>query len=168
MTFNFPPTMEGASSHKPQVTVNDSHVKSQLQTIGSIGRSDCGLEIIYFNARSILPKLDELRLLCADSSPHVVCIVETWLDDSVFDNELTIPNYCLVRLDRNRHGGGVLLYIRDDLSYNVIFMGPENLELLGITLYNGNNNRLCLCTLYSPPATTHLVFATAIYFFTES
>ena len=84
-----------------------------------------------------------------------MCIVETWLDDSVFDNELTIPNYCLVRLDRNRHGGSVLLYIRDDLSYNVIFMGPENLELLGITLYNGNNNRLCLCTLYSPPATTH-------------
>ena len=30
MTFNFPPTMEGASSHKSQVTVNDSfsHVKS--------------------------------------------------------------------------------------------------------------------------------------------
>ena len=168
MTFNFPPTMEGASSHKPQVTVNDNHVKSQLQTIGSIGRPDCGLEIIYFNARSILPKLDELRLLCADSSPHVVCIVETWLDDSVFDNELTIPNYCLVRLDRNRHGGGVLLYIRDDLSYNVIFMGPENLELLGITLYNGNNNRLCLCTLYSPPATTHLVLQQLFIFFTES
>ena len=93
------------------------------------------------------------------------CIVETWLDDSVFDNELTISNYCLVRLDRNRHGGGVLLYIRDDLSYNVIFMGPENLELLGITLYNGNNNRLRLCTLYSPPATTHLVLQ---QLFTES
>ena len=68
MTFNFPPTMEGASSYKSQVTVNDSHVKSQLQTIGSIGRPDCGLEITYFNARSILPKLDELHLLCADSS----------------------------------------------------------------------------------------------------
>ena len=72
MTFNFPPTMEGASSHKSQVTVNDSfsHVKSQLQTIGNIGRPDCGLEIIYFNARSFLPKLDELYLLCADSSPQ--------------------------------------------------------------------------------------------------
>ena len=130
MTFNFPPTMEGASSHKSQVTVNDSHVKSQLQTIGSIGRPDCGLEIIYFNARSILPKHDELRLLCADSSPRVVCIVETWLDDSVFDNELTISNYCLVRLDRDRDGGGVLLYITNDLSYSVIFMGPETLSCL--------------------------------------
>ena len=105
----------------------------------------------------ILPKLDDLCLLCADSKPHVVCIVETWLEDSVFDNELTVSNYFLLRLDRTRHGGGVLLYIGDDLSYNVIFMGPKNLELLGITSYNGNNNRFCLFTLNSPPATTHLV-----------
>ena len=33
--------------------------------------------------------------------------------------------------------GGVLLYNRDELSYNVTFMGPENLELLGITLHKG-------------------------------
>ena len=95
MNFDFPPTMEGVCSHESQVTVNDSfsHVKSQPQTIGSIGRPDCGLEIIYFNARSILPKLDELQLLCAESSPHVECIVEPG------DNELTISNYCLVEID---------------------------------------------------------------------
>ena len=97
-----------------------------------------------------------------------MCIVETWLDDSVFDNKLTIPNYCLVRLDRNRHGGGVLLYIRDDLSYNVIFMGPENLELLGITLYNGNNNRLCLCTLIAHLPPLILYCNSYLFFFTES
>ena len=40
----------------------------------------------------------------------MLCVLwKPWLDDSVFDNELTIPKYCLVRLDRNRHGGGVLL-----------------------------------------------------------
>ena len=79
MNYDFPPTMEGVCSHKSQVTVNDSfsHVKSQPQTIGNIGRPGCGLEIIYFNARSILLKLEEFRLLCAESSPHVVCIVKT-------------------------------------------------------------------------------------------
>ena len=140
------------------LSVIASKFKCYLEKLGSIGRLDCGLQIIYFNARSIyLPKFDDLCLLCADSKPHVACIVETWLEDSVFDNELTVSNYFLLRLDRTRHGGGVLLYIGDDLSYNVIFMGPKNLELLGITLYNGNNNRFCLCTLHSPPATTHLV-----------
>ena len=95
-----------------------------------------------------------LYSVCGDLNPHVVCIVETWLDNSVLDNELTISNYFLVRLDRNRHGGGVLLYIRGDLSYNVIFMGPDNLELLGVTLYI--MERFCLfvhCTVHLPQLT---------------
>ena len=138
---------------------------SQPQSIGSIGRPDCELEITYFNARSILPKLNELRLLCADSSAHVGCIVETWLDDSVFDNGLTVSSYCLVRIDRNTHSG-ILLCIKD-LSYNVTYTGPENLELLGITLRNGNCNCFCLCTLI-----VHLpqliLYYNSCLFFTES
>jgi len=50
--------------------------------------------------------------------------------------------------------GGVLLYIRDDLSYNVTSTDPENLELLGFILYNGDSNRVCLYALYSPHSTT--------------
>ena len=77
------------------------------------------------------------------------------IDDSVFANELTVSNYFLAKSDRSRHGSGVLLYIRDDLPYNVTLTGPdhENLELLGITLHNGNGDRFCLFTLYSPPVT---------------
>ena len=37
-----------------------------------------------------------------------------------------------------------------------LFRGPDNLELLGITLHNGNSNR--------PPATTHLVLQQLIIF----
>lgn len=130
-----------------------------LDGAGGNERVQChsNLDVLYYNSRSILPKLDELRLICADRRPHVVSIVETWLDTSVLDSELIISNYSIVRLDRNRHGGGVLLYIRDDVPYNVTFVGPDNLELLGLTLYNENNSRFCLCVLYSPPATTHLV-----------
>lgn len=130
-----------------------------LDGAGGNERIQChsNLDVLYYNSRSILPKLDELRLICADRRPHVVSIVETWLDTSVLDSELIISNYSIVRLDRNRHGGGVLLHIRDDVPYNVTFVGPDNLELLGLTLYNENNSRFCLCVLYSPPATTHLV-----------
>jgi len=50
---------------------------------------------------------------------------------------------------------GVLLYIRDDLSYNVTSTDPEDLENLGFILYNGDSNRVCLYALYSPHSTTH-------------
>ena len=95
-----------------------------------------------------------------------MCIVETWLNHSILDCELNVPHYCLIRLDRNRHGGGVLLYIREDLSYNIAFTGPENLELLGVTLHHDNSNRFCLCVLYSPPATTQCVLQ-QLYFFLQ-
>jgi len=79
---------------------------------------------------------------------------------TVVDNELTIFSFSLVRLDKNRYryGGGALLCIRDDLSYNAMLMVPENMEL---PLHNCSN-RFCLCVLYSP--TSPLTFATAFYF----
>ena len=66
---------------------------------------------------------------------------------TVVDNELTIFSSSLVRLDKNRYGGGALLCIRDDLSYNVMLMVPDNMEL---PLQNCGSNRFCLCVLYSP------------------
>lgn len=92
------------------------------------------LRILYFNARSILPKLDELRTLCAMDSPDVVCIVETWLDGEICDQELVIDGYCVVRRDRNRHGGGVLMYIRASLEYNVLPVPDNQLEFLPISV----------------------------------
>ena len=62
---------------------------------------------MYYNVRSLLPKIDELRAVCETSKPDIVYIVETWLDHSISDNELLVPNYQLFRLDKNRHGGGM-------------------------------------------------------------
>ena len=41
--------------------------------------------------------------------------MESWVDSSILDSEFTMLNYTLVRLDRARHGGGILIYIKDDL-----------------------------------------------------
>ena len=74
------------------------------------------LFIVYFNARSILiPKCDEQRILCEAHRPDVICIAESWLssDIDISDAELHISGFQIVRKDRNRHGGGVLMYIRD-------------------------------------------------------
>ena len=65
------------------------------------------INVLYFNARSLVPKIDELRLICASCNPDIVCVVETWLDGEIADTEVAIPNFSLTRLDRNRHGGGI-------------------------------------------------------------
>ena len=36
---------------------------------------------------------------------------------------------------RNRHGGGVLMYVHDSFIGKVLSVGPYNLELLSISCY---------------------------------
>ena len=40
-------------------------------------------------------RIDELRVLSMSVNPHIICIVETWLDESIQDRELSIENYNL-------------------------------------------------------------------------
>ncbi len=80
--------------------------------------------IIYYNCRSLLPKFDELLAVCQSFSPDVVCLVETWLCKDIEDRELFIPNYNFVRQDRNRHGGGVAMYIHNSVKYSVLLTAP--------------------------------------------
>ena len=60
------------------------------------------LSVLYFNARSLLPKIDELRALSLFHRPHLICIVELWLDNQILNCELSIDDYDIIRLDRNR------------------------------------------------------------------
>ena len=46
---------------------------------------------------------------------------------SIKGTELGIPNYRLIRLDRNQHGGGVLMYAQASLVTDVLVKGtPAN------------------------------------------
>ena len=43
------------------------------------------------------------------TSPDLIGVVESFLNEDVSDNEISIQGYSIVRLDRNRHSGGVLI-----------------------------------------------------------
>ena len=68
------------------------------------------LSIVYYNTRSHFPKLDDIRAVSVAESPDIICVVETWLSNSLSDYEIVLPGYQYVRCDRDRHGGGVLMY----------------------------------------------------------
>ena len=52
------------------------------------------------------------------SRPHVIALTETWIDSSISNHEIFIPEYSPIRRDRSRHGGGILLYISESLIIN--------------------------------------------------
>ena len=80
-----------------------------------------GLHFIHLNINSLLPKIDELRNIAKLSNAAVIGIGESKLNDSVLSSEIHIDNYNTLRCDWNRHGGGVVCYIRNNLSYDVKF-----------------------------------------------
>ena len=67
--------------------------------------------VLYFNVRSLVPKIDNLRAICSFYSPHIVCVVESWLDETIFDSEITVQGYSHCCLDCSRHGGGIIIFI---------------------------------------------------------
>ena len=84
---------------------------------------------------------------------------DAWLCLDILSNKVCIINSSLVRLDRNRHGGGVAMYIRETIPYNVLLSGPTSLELLSITLFR-NTFGLCQSVFYRPPTYTTSIFDT--------
>jgi len=89
----------------------------------------------------------------------MICNVETWLSTEISDNELLICNYQLTRLDRNRHGGGILIYVNTSLVFNVWFEGPLGLELLVISVNSPcSSHKFCIAVFYRPPSSNFQVF----------
>ena len=59
-----------------------------------------------------------MNVYMQSKSLDVLTVNETRLDISVFDCEVEIPGYHIVRLDRNRSGGEVAVFIRGNKSYS--------------------------------------------------
>jgi hypothetical protein len=78
------------------------------------------LAIYHLNVRSLVPKIDEVRDLIEKLKADVLCITETWLHDKILDVDVSIDGFSLLRKDRiDKHGGGVAIYIRENIIYKV-------------------------------------------------
>ena len=74
------------------------------------------INICYFNARSLVNKLSRFQSLILSSNYDIVCVTETWLSESFFDQEILPPNYIIYRNDRKTRGGGVPIAIKNSLN----------------------------------------------------
>ena len=95
----------------------------------------------------MLPKIRELRHIARLTNAVVIRISESKLDDSMPTSEIQIDEYDLLRCDRNRHGGGVACYIRNDLSYNVKSYFPKDIENIFFELLLPNTKPIVVGTI---------------------
>lgn len=93
--------------------------------------------LLMFNARSLFRKIDDLKIRASSHNCDLICITETWLDNSVADTSVSIPGYDLKRLDRDVNGGGVAIFLKSHLKLTIV----NDLHVPGI-----KSNVLC-CSL---------------------
>ena len=106
-----------------------------------------------------MPKLDHLSLSVKLHDPHVICITESWLCKNISDDELSLSGYQLFRLDRDRHGGGVLVYVSLLFSVTLHPLPPPSLELISFSIHL-NKIQFCICVFYRPPNSPRCIFDT--------
>ena len=104
------------------------------------------------NISSLLPHLDNLRLLVDDEKSHIICTNETKLNSSIDDSLIRIDDYVIVRKDRNVRGGWVALYIHQNVQFELREdLICEELESVTVQIKNGKFKPFFVTSIYKPP-----------------
>ena len=107
-----------------------------------------------------MPKIDNIRIFCYIYCPDFICVVESWLSADISDSEISIQGYSVIRLDRNRHSGGVLIYVKSMFTYSLVFKGTTDLELIVASFScskYGTSPDFTLALFYRPPNSSSFV-----------
>ena len=152
---------ESKEGHAAQAGLDDADVESR----DVAGKASSGKECLWpatfllNNIRGLLGMRGENKVpllydLAALKNSLWIAVTETWLHSGVLDSELLvhIPGYSILRQDRmGRQRGGVCLFLRDDLTGEVL-CGQSNgvCELLMVKVHQLDT---IITVIYRPPDT---------------
>lgn len=114
------------------------------------------LRLAHVNIRSLLPSFDEFKTILLDNDFSVCCISETWLTNTIDSSYLHIENYVLIRKDRAGRGGGVAMYVKQNLNCKLM-ESNEVIEQLWVSI-NICGTTLIVGTVYRPPQFSSNIF----------
>ena len=106
----------------------------------------------HLNINSLPNKFDQLREIVL-KYVDVVVITETKLDDTFLTSQFLITGFSAPhRLERNRNGIGIMIFIRDDIPSRMLtkHVFPDDIEGLYIEL-NFRKAKWLLFGTYQPP-----------------
>ena len=111
-----------------------------------------GLRVASLNVNSMVKHIDELRILLESKPTDILLINESKIDDTVPDNEIYINGYNIIRNDRNRNGGGVIMYLGQSLSFTERNdLVPDSLEMICVEIKKPYNKSFLVCAWYMRP-----------------
>lgn len=112
------------------------------------------------NSQGLTTNIDDIRHVVFKLNPSVVCVTETHVTTDVYRHEIEIKGYTLeVCESQSRHTGGVVIYVKDGLKYqvNIKSIIECNMWLIGIRINTTNFKHIQLCALYHSPNSSHKI-----------
>ena len=122
-----------------------------------------GFKFFFWNARSLLNKIDQTRLLIEEKRPSIFCINETWLKTQIPDSMLSLKDYTLIRSDRTfkntlgyTRGGGLALYVKNGINFVNLDSQPHtssgaDLEVQTVRINRKLTRPMYIISIYRPP-----------------
>lgn len=118
------------------------------------------LSFYYQNVRGLRTKTHTVNLNLPGCDYDVICLTETWLNDSFTDAEISNDDYLLFRKDRNYdssetiYGGGCLIAVRKGIRAQRIMNFETELDFLEdiwVKITLPNEHQIYICTTYISP-----------------
>lgn len=114
------------------------------------------LNLLSWNAQSIANRTKnfELELLLRDNNIHIACIQETYLSNGT---KVHLENYSLYRHDRDTHGGGVAIAVRNNIRHELLsVINTGTIENISVAVYTGQR-KIVITSAYSPHHSEHFL-----------
>ena len=121
------------------------------------------LILANLNINSIRNKFDLLKDLIKDNI-DILILTETKLDESFSESQFLIQGYSKpFRLDRNANGGGVMVYVREDIPSKLLNKHKFNPDIEGMFIeINLRKAKWLLFSAYHPPSQSIEYFFEAV------
>ena len=111
---------------------------------------------LLLNIRGLVSKMDNVRYLLFDCKDDVdfMCINESFCDETISNDDISLEGFNIERNDRTRSGGGVVLYISDRFRYTRrVEYEYNDLEVICLQVHLQFQKDIFVIGLYRPPST---------------
>lgn len=111
------------------------------------GKNRKQISLLEWNANKLNNKIAELNFLLKQNQYEhaVVCVCETKI--SAHGTPGLIPGYQAFYKNRNQHGGGVAIYVRNDVDADEVETNTVSIESVAVKI-----NNVLVVGIYKPPA----------------
>lgn len=113
-------------------------------------------KLAHVNIRSLLPKIIDLEHIILSNNIDILTVSETWLNTDINTTSVDINGFRFIRRDRRGRGGGVGVYVRDQIKTAIIEVGGD-IEQLWLNVQI-NTYKFIIGVVYRPPNLDYKLF----------